>query len=144
MSSAKLLVLAGAFDHVKGGEIFSPTQLALVLSFPANFFCKRPLSSNAGELSTKVPAGDGGSAANAVQLIAMTAKHPASIFTVFLGFPWEICRITGRDDSMLTASEKAAYLPPAGYSRRCNFAPGSSPEHHFALDSYKRCCISPG
>ena len=99
MSRAKLLVPAGAFDQLKGGEMFSPTQLALLLSLPANFFWRRPLSGKAGEVSTKVPAGVGGSpaAANAAEPMTTAARPPASAFTILPRFYWEM---TGRDDSM--------------------------------------------
>jgi hypothetical protein len=69
-------------DQVNGGEMFSPTQFGLDLSFPANFFASLPLSSKADELSTNVSEPEvGPSAAKDAEAAMAAMKYVTAALT---------------------------------------------------------------
>src|SRR5829696_7545849 len=61
MTSAKLLVPAGTFVQLSGGEMFSPMQLGLVLMLPAFLTASIPPSLNVDEVSANALPIDGSS-----------------------------------------------------------------------------------
>src|SRR4051812_5298097 len=72
MTSAKLRVPAGTFDHASGGETFSPMQFGLVLMLPAFFVASIVPSLNVDDVSEK------GSAALALCAIHASAATAAA------------------------------------------------------------------
>src|SRR5262245_41744680 len=55
ISSARLLVPAGRFDHDSSGEIFSPTQFGFDLLLPAILVCSRSPSLNDFDVIVNTP-----------------------------------------------------------------------------------------
>src|SRR5580693_2821448 len=86
-SRAKLFVPSGTFDQASGGEMFSPTQFALLcLSLHAFFVAKVPLSWIAGEVSVSTSAAwaKGTAERDEARNPAAVSNAPIPFFMTFL------------------------------------------------------------